>query len=80
MDVFRIEGGNGTKRTRIEQGPGDETGEVEGKVWGLDTAKLGENPKPQTPNPLYLHIYTIYIIYDFFPLYFLYLTAFFNRG
>jgi len=24
MDVFRIEGGNGTEKTRIEQEPGDE--------------------------------------------------------
>ena len=32
MDVFRIEGGNGTKKTRIEPEPRDEAGKVRGKI------------------------------------------------
>ena len=33
IDVFRIEGGNGTEKIRIELEPGDEAGEVKGKIW-----------------------------------------------
>ena len=33
MDIFRIEGGNGTEKTRIELEPGDEAGERKGKIW-----------------------------------------------
>ena len=61
MDVFRIEGGNGTERARIEQGPGDESGEGEGKIWRPrhDEVKI---------KPLLLYFvlaYAIYTIYCF---------------
>ena len=33
MGVFRIGGGNGTEKTKIELEPGDQAGEVKGKIW-----------------------------------------------
>jgi hypothetical protein len=47
MDVFRIEGGNGTEKIRIEPRPADEAGEVKGEIWRPRHDEVKR--KPQTP-------------------------------